>query len=54
VQSPPLVEQDDSVLAGESVGQTTQLTSVANIINEMMNGAEAVIGGRLGSIIAAQ
>jgi enoyl-[acyl-carrier protein] reductase II len=46
--------EEMSLLAGESVGQTTQLTSVANIINEMMNGAEVVIRKRLGSIIAAQ
>jgi hypothetical protein len=40
-----------SLLAGESTGQTKRLMSVANIIDEMMDGAEVVIN-RLGSIIA--
>jgi hypothetical protein len=41
-----------SELAGESVRQTKRLMSVADIIDEMMNGAEVVIRKRLGSIIA--
>jgi len=32
-----------SLLAGESVGQTKRLMSAASIVDEMMNGAEAVI-----------
>jgi len=44
--------EEMSLLAGESVGQTKRLMSVANIIDEMMDGAEAVIRRRLGSIIA--
>jgi len=43
-----------SLLAGESVGQTKRLMSVADIIDEMMNGAEVVIRRRLGSMIAGQ
>jgi NAD(P)H-dependent flavin oxidoreductase YrpB (nitropropane dioxygenase family) len=43
-----------SLLAGESVGQTKQMMSVADIIDEMMDGAETVIRRRLGSIIADQ
>jgi enoyl-[acyl-carrier protein] reductase II len=46
--------EEMSLLAGESVGQTKRLTSVANIIDEMMDGAEVVIRRRLGSIIAGQ
>jgi hypothetical protein len=34
--------------------QTKQLMSIANIIDEMMDGAEVVIRRRLGSIIAGQ
>jgi enoyl-[acyl-carrier protein] reductase II len=44
--------EEMSLLAGESVGQTKRLMSVANIIDEMIDGAEAVIRRRLGSIIA--
>jgi enoyl-[acyl-carrier protein] reductase II len=44
--------EEMSLLAGESVGQTKRLMSVANIIDDMMDGAEAVIRRRLGSIIA--
>jgi enoyl-[acyl-carrier protein] reductase II len=44
--------EEMSLLAGESVGQTRQLMSAANIIDEMMDGAEAVISKSLGSIIA--
>jgi hypothetical protein len=40
-----------SLLAGESVGQTNRLMSAASIIDEMMNGAEAVIRKRLGSMV---
>jgi NAD(P)H-dependent flavin oxidoreductase YrpB (nitropropane dioxygenase family) len=46
--------EEMSLLAGESVGQTKRLMSVANIIDEMMNGAEVVIRRRLGSISAGQ
>jgi enoyl-[acyl-carrier protein] reductase II len=42
--------EEMSLLAGESIGQTKRLMSVANIIDEMMDGAEVVIN-RLGSII---
>jgi enoyl-[acyl-carrier protein] reductase II len=44
--------EEMSLLAGESVGQTKRLMKVADIIDEMMSGAEAVIRTRLGSIIA--
>jgi NAD(P)H-dependent flavin oxidoreductase YrpB (nitropropane dioxygenase family) len=44
--------EEMSLLAGESVGQTKRLMSVASIVDEMMNGAEVVIRRRLGSIIA--
>jgi enoyl-[acyl-carrier protein] reductase II len=43
--------EEMSLLAGESVGQTKRLMSVADIIDEMMDGAEVVIRRRLGSII---
>src|SRR5262249_733980 len=43
--------EEMSLLAGESVGQTKGLMSVANIIDEMMNGAEAMIRKRLGSMV---
>jgi NAD(P)H-dependent flavin oxidoreductase YrpB (nitropropane dioxygenase family) len=46
--------EEMSLLAGESVGQTKRLMSVADIIEEMMEGAEVVIRRRLGSIIAGQ
>ena len=46
--------EEMSLLAGESVGQTRGLMSVANIIDEMMDGAEVVIRRRLGSIIAGE
>jgi enoyl-[acyl-carrier protein] reductase II len=44
---PPTPEFTDdfeemSLLAGESVGQTKRLKSAASIIDEMINGAEAV------------
>ena len=45
--------EEVSLLAGESIGQTKRLMSVANIIDEMMDDAEVVIN-RLGSIIARQ
>jgi enoyl-[acyl-carrier protein] reductase II len=44
--------EEMSLLAGESVGQTKRLMSVADIMDEMMTGAEAVIKERLGSIVA--
>jgi enoyl-[acyl-carrier protein] reductase II len=40
-----------SLLAGESVGQTKRLMSAASIVDEMMNGAEAVIRKRLGPMV---
>lgn len=43
--------EEMSLLAGEAVGQTKQLMSAASIIDEMMNGAEEVIGRRLRSMI---
>ena len=43
--------EEMSLLAGESVGQTKQLMSAASIVDEMMNGAEAVIRKRLGSMV---
>ena len=43
--------EEMSLLAGESVGQTKRLMSAASIIDEMMNGAEAVIRERLGSMV---
>ena len=43
--------EEMSLLAGESVGQTNRLMSAASIIDEMMNGAEAVIRKRLGSMV---
>jgi NAD(P)H-dependent flavin oxidoreductase YrpB (nitropropane dioxygenase family) len=46
--------EEMSLLAGESVGQTKRLMSVASIIDEMMNDAEVVIRRRLGSIIAGR
>jgi enoyl-[acyl-carrier protein] reductase II len=46
--------EEMSLLAGESVGQTKRLMGVADIIDEMMDGAEAVIRRRLGSIVAGQ
>jgi hypothetical protein len=56
---PPTTEftgdlEETSPLAGESVGQTKRLMSVADIIDEMMDGAETVIRKRLGSIVAGQ
>jgi NAD(P)H-dependent flavin oxidoreductase YrpB (nitropropane dioxygenase family) len=39
--------EEMSLLAGESVGQTKQLMSAASIIDEMISGAESVIGNRL-------
>jgi NAD(P)H-dependent flavin oxidoreductase YrpB (nitropropane dioxygenase family) len=45
--------EEMSLLAGESVGQTKRLMSVAHIIDEMMNGAEVVIRKRLESMIAS-
>ena len=39
--------EEMSLLAGESVGQTKRLMSVASVIDEMMNGAEEVIRKRL-------
>jgi hypothetical protein len=43
--------EEMSLLAGESVGQTNRLMSAASIIDEMINGAEAVIRKRLGSMV---
>jgi hypothetical protein len=43
--------EEMSLLAGESVGQTKRLMSTASIIDEMMNGAEAVVRKRLGSMV---
>ena len=43
--------EEMSLLAGESVGQTKRLMSAASIIDEMMNGAEAVIRERLASMV---
>jgi hypothetical protein len=43
--------EEMSLLAGESVGQTNRLMSAASIIDEMINGAEAVIRTRLGSMV---
>ena len=43
-----------SLRAGEAVGQTKRLMGVADIINDMMDGAETVIREGLGSIIAGQ
>jgi NAD(P)H-dependent flavin oxidoreductase YrpB (nitropropane dioxygenase family) len=43
--------EEMSLLAGESVGQTKRLMSAASVIDEMMNGAEAVIRDRLGSMV---
>ena len=40
-----------SLLAGESVGQTKGLMGAADIIEEMISGAEAVIRKRLGSMV---
>ena len=42
--------EEMSLLAGELVGQTKQLMSAANIIDEMVGGAEAIIRKRLGSM----
>ena len=44
--------EEMSLLAGESVGQTKRLMSAADIIDEMMGGAEAVIRKRLASMVA--
>lgn len=41
-----------SLLAGESVGLTTETMSAGAIVREMMDGAEAVIGGRLSAMIS--
>ena len=46
--------EEMSLLAGESVGQTKRLLRVADIIDEMMGGAEMVIRKCFGSIIAEQ
>ena len=43
--------EEMSLLAGESVGQTKRLMSAGNIVDEMMNDAEAVIRTRLGSMV---
>ena len=43
--------EEMSLLAGESVGQTKRLMSVASIIDEMISGAETVIRKRLGSMV---
>jgi hypothetical protein len=44
--------EEMSLLAGESVGQTNRLMTAASIIDEMIDGAEAVIKNRLASMIA--
>jgi enoyl-[acyl-carrier protein] reductase II len=43
--------EEMSLLAGESVGQTKRLMSAASIVDEMINGAEAVIRRRLGPML---
>ena len=43
--------EEMSLLASELVGQTNRLMSAASIIDEMINGAEAVIRKRLGSMV---
>ena len=43
--------EEMSLLAGESVGQTKRLMSAASIVDEMINGAEALIRRRLGPIV---
>jgi enoyl-[acyl-carrier protein] reductase II len=40
-----------SLAAGESVDQTKRLMSAASIVDEMINGAEALIRRRLGPIV---
>jgi hypothetical protein len=40
-----------SLPAGESVGQTKRLMSIASIIDEMISGAEVVIRKRLRSMV---
>jgi hypothetical protein len=43
--------EEMSLLAGESVGQTKRLMGSASIVDEMINGAEAVIRKRLGPMV---
>ena len=43
--------EEMSLLAGESVGQTKRRMSAASIVDEMINGAEAVIRRRLGPML---
>ena len=43
--------EEMSLLAGESVGQTKRLMSAASIVDEIINGAEAVIRKRLGPMV---
>ncbi len=43
--------EEMSLLAGELVGQTKRLMGAASIVDEMMNGAEAVIRKRLGPMV---
>jgi NAD(P)H-dependent flavin oxidoreductase YrpB (nitropropane dioxygenase family) len=43
--------EEMSLLAGESVGQTKRLMPAADIIDEMISGAESVIRKRLGSMV---
>jgi enoyl-[acyl-carrier protein] reductase II len=43
--------EEMSLLAGESVGQTKRLMSAASIVDEMINGAKAVIRRRLGPMV---
>ena len=43
--------EEMSLLAGELVGQTKSLMSAASIIDEIINGAEAVIRKRLRQMV---
>jgi enoyl-[acyl-carrier protein] reductase II len=43
--------EEMSLAAGESVDQTKRLMSAASIVDEMINGAEALIRRRLGPIV---
>jgi NAD(P)H-dependent flavin oxidoreductase YrpB (nitropropane dioxygenase family) len=44
--------EEMSLLAGESVGQTNELLSVEEIVTTMMSDAAAIIGKRLGAMVA--
>jgi hypothetical protein len=43
-----------SLLAGESVGQTKRPMSAADIVDELIGGAEPLITKRLGSMVVDQ